>query len=364
MMSAASVEAAADVPAQESVLAFSDILKRLAEKRDLTRAEAASSLRQMVDGTVGEAEAAAFLMGLRVKGETAAEIAGLVDVMRALAVRVETAEPRLLLDIVGTGGDDLGTFNISTAAAFVAAGAGAKVAKHGNRAASSRCGSADVLEALGVRIDLGPQDVAACIDQVGMGFMLAAIYHPAAGKLAPVRRALGVRTVFNFLGPLTNPAAAGRQLMGVSSADYLQVLAEALARGGSEHALVVHGDEGMDEISVTGPTTVVEVRDGRVGEPYTIEPEALGLARCEIADLAGGDPVENALLIRRVLDGGRGGPRDAVLANAAAALYVAGVVGSIVEGVDVARASLDSGRAARLLERLVEFTGSLPEGGR
>jgi anthranilate phosphoribosyltransferase len=343
---------------------FSDILKRLAEKRDLTRAEAASALEQIVDGTVGEAQAAAFLMGLRVKGETAAEIAGLVDGMRGLVTRVETAEPRLLLDIVGTGGDDLGTFNISTTAAFVAAGAGAKVAKHGNRAASSRCGSADVLEALGVHIGLGPDGVAACIDEVGIGFMLAAIYHPAAGKLAPVRRALGLRTVFNFLGPLTNPASAGRQLMGVSSADYLEVLAGALARGGSEHALLVHGQDGMDEISVTGLTTVVEVIAGRVARPYEIEPETLGLARCGISDLAGGDPAANALITRKVLDGLRGGPRDAVIANAAAALYVVGKAGSIVEGVALAQTSIDSGRAARALDHLVAFSAALSEDGR
>ena len=194
--------------------------------------------------------------------------------------------------------------------------------------------------------------------------MLAAIYHPAAGKVAPVRRALGLRTVFNFLGPLTNPASAGRQLMGVSSADYLEVLAGALVRGGSEHALLVHGQDGMDEISVTGPTTVVEVIAGRVGEPYEIEPETLGFARCGISDLAGGDPAENALLTRKVLDGLRGGPRDAVLANAAAALHVAGKARSIVEGVALAQASIDSGRAMRALDRLVEFSGALSESGR
>jgi anthranilate phosphoribosyltransferase len=261
---------------------------------------------------------------------------------------------------VGTGGDHLGTFNISTTSAFVAVGAGARVAKHGNRAASSRCGSADVLEALGVRIDLGPREVAACIDKVGMGFMLAAIYHPAAGRVAPVRRALGVRTVFNFLGPLTNPAAAGRQLMGVSSADYLDVLAGALARGGSEHALLVHGLDGMDEVSVTSPTTVVEVARGRVAEAYEVTPEGLGLARWDIADLAGGDPVENAAITRRVLSGMCGGPRDAVLANAAAALYAGGAAASLQDAMRAARESLDSGRAARVLDHLIAFTRSLP----
>jgi anthranilate phosphoribosyltransferase len=339
---------------------FTEVLKRLAERQDLSRTEAADALRHIVDGDVSEAQAAAFLMGLRVKGETAAEIAGLVDAMRQLAIRVVTADPRVLLDIVGTGGDHLGTFNISTTAAFVAAGAGVKVAKHGNRAASSRCGSADVLEALGVRIDLGPAEVAKCIDEVGMGFMLAAIYHPAAGKVASVRKALGVRTVFNFLGPLTNPAVAGRQLMGVSTAEYMDVLAGALARGGSEHALLVHGREGMDEVSVTGPTTVVEVSLDSVGDRYEIEPEMLGLSRCEVAELSGGDPAENAALTRQVLAGSRGGPREAVLANAAAALFVGGAAASIVEGVDLAKRSIDSGRAARVLERLVAFSRSLP----
>ncbi len=363
-MNSPSVNAVGGASSLTAHPAFVEILKRLAEKRELTRAEAAFSLEQIVGGTVGEAQAAAFLMGLRVKGETATEIAGLVDGMRSVAVRVHTDEPQSLLDIVGTGGDDLGTFNISTTAMFVAAGAGAKVAKHGNRAASSRCGSADVLEALGVRIDLGPEDVATCIDRTGIGFMLAAIYHPAAGKVAPVRRALGVRTVFNFLGPLTNPAAAGRQLMGVSSADHLEVLAGALARGGSTHAFLVHGHDGMDEISMTAPTTVVEVISGRVGKSYIIEPETLGLVRCEIGDLAGGDPVDNALLTRKVLDGLRGGPRDAVLANAGAALYVAGKARSTEEGVGLARASIDSGRAARALDGLVEITNMLAEAKR
>ncbi|MCL5734455.1 MAG: anthranilate phosphoribosyltransferase [Actinobacteria bacterium] len=239
---------------------FAEILNRLAEKQDLTRAEAADASEQIVDGTAGDAAAAALLMGLRVKGETAAEIAGMIDAMGRLAVRVRTAEPAALLDIVGTGGDGLGTFNISTTAAFVAAGAGVKVAKHGNRAASSLCGSADVLEALGVRIDLGPDEVAASIGTVGIGFMLAPIYHPAAGRIAPIRRALGVRTVFNFLGPLTNPAGAGRQLVGVSSAEHLDALAGALACSGCERALVVRGHEGMDEVQAESSSA-----DGRSG---------------------------------------------------------------------------------------------------
>lgn len=351
-----------DEPFDRSGLGFSDTLQRLAEGRDLTGAEAASALEQMVDGAVGDAQAAAFLMGLRVKGETPEEIAGLAEAMRRRAVRVETPHRARLVDIVGTGGDNLGTFNVSTTAAIVVAGLGVKVAKHGNRAASSRCGSADVLEALGVRVDLGPHGVAACLDRVGIGFMLASLYHPASGKVSGVRRALGIRTVFNFLGPLTNPAGAPRQLLGVSPPEYLEVLAGALARMGCERALLVHGEDGMDELSVTGPSTVVEVTRGTVGEPYTFDPEECGVPRHELADLVGGDPRENADIIRKILGGWSGGPRDAVLLNAAAALYVAGAAPSIREGLEHARASIDSGRAARVLDSMVAVTNELAAG--
>jgi anthranilate phosphoribosyltransferase len=348
-------------PRERPLLLFSEALQRLADKRDLTRAEAASALEQIADGAVGETQVAAFLMALRVKGETAEEIAGLAEAMRRLAVPVETPHRDVLVDIVGTGGDCLGTFNISTTAAFVVAGAGVKVAKHGNRAASSRCGSADVLEALGVRVDLAPREVAVCLDQVGIGFMLASLHHPAAEKVAGARRALGVRTVFNFLGPLTNPAGARRQLLGVSSPEYLGVLADALARMGCERALVVHGDQGMDELSVTGPSTVVEVAHGTVRAPRSLEPEGCGISRHEQAALNGGGPTENAAITRKVLSGSNGGPRDVVLLNAAAALYVAGTVPSIRAGVELARGSIDSGRAARVLDSMVTVTNGLVE---
>jgi anthranilate phosphoribosyltransferase len=337
-------------------LGFAAVLQRLAEGRDLTREEAARALHQIVEGSAGEAQAAAFLMALRVKGETSEEIAGLLETMRGLAIPVETSGRDVLVDIVGTGGDRLGTFNISTTAALVVAGAGVKVAKHGNRAASSLCGSADLLEALGVRVDLTPAEVAACLERVGMGFMMAPLHHPAMGRVAAVRRALGVRTVFNFLGPLTNPAGVRRQLVGVGAADYLEVLAGALARVGCEHALLVHGAEGMDELSVAGPSMVVEVRDGEVGAPYRLDPEECGLRVHDLAALLGGDPTENAAITRRVLAGVGGAPRDAVLLNAAAALYVAGVAPSILEGVEVAAESIDSGLAARLLDQLVSVT--------
>ena len=280
--------AASDRPVAEPVSsAFGAILQRLAERRDLDRSQAAMALEQIVAGEVSDTETAAFLMGLRVKGETADEIAGLLETMRRMAVPVQTKYPGALVDVVGTGGDNLGTFNISTTAAFVVAGSGVKVAKHGNRAASSRCGSADLLEALGVRIDLTPDEVAACIEQVGMGFMLASLHHPAMDKVAPVRRTLGVRTVFNLLGPLTNPAGVQRQLVGVSSTEHMEVLAGALARVGCRHALLVHGDEGMDELSVCGASTLTEVEQGVVQPPYSLTPEECGVCRWALAGLRG-----------------------------------------------------------------------------
>jgi len=338
---------------------FSRTLQQLAEGHDLTRSEAAWALEQIVGGDTGEAEAAAFLMALRVKGETAEEIAGLMETTRRFAVPVETAYQDALVDIVGTGGDCLGTFNVSTTAAFVVAGAGVKVAKHGNRAASSLCGSADVMEALGICIDLRPAEVAACLDRVGIGFMLASLHHPATGRVAAVRRALGVRTVFNFLGPLTNPAGVRRQLMGVCSPAYLGALAGALSRVGCERALVVSGYSGMDELSVAGPSQVVEVSRGVVGEPYTIRPEDYGLSLHEQAAVAGGDCEENAAITRRVLGGEAGACRDVVLLNAAAALFVAGVAVSISDGMRRAAESIDSGRAAETLDDMVAVTNEL-----
>jgi anthranilate phosphoribosyltransferase len=296
-----------------------------------------------------------------VKGETADEIAGLLETMRRLAVPVETPYADALVDIVGTGGDCLGTFNISTTAALVVAGAGVRVAKHGNRAASSCCGSADVMEALGVRVDLTPAQVATCLDRLGIGFMLATLHHPAAGKVARVRSALGVRTVFNFLGPLANPAGARRQLLGVSAPQYLGVLAEALCRVGCEHALVVCGAGEMDELSVSGPSTVIEVKRGDVARPYSLHPEAFGFALHAQAALAGGGPRENAAITRAILAGEEGPRRDVVLLNAAAGLYVAGVVRSIEEGVGLARESIDTGRSAKVLDQMVALTNELAE---
>jgi anthranilate phosphoribosyltransferase len=342
---------------------FADALRRLAERRDLSRDEASCVMDQMVSDDVSDVQAAAFLMGLRVKGETADEIAGLAEAMSRAAVRVDSVHRDVLVDVVGTGGDSLGTFNISTTAAFVAAGAGVKIAKHGNRAASSLCGSADVLEALGIRVDLGPREVAACIEEVGMGFMLASLHHPASGRVAGVRRALGVRTVFNLLGPLTNPAGARRQLIGVSNPQYLPLVADALSRMGCEHALVVCGDMGMDELSVTGPSEAIEVRRGQPRGSLVFRPEDCGLSRHRLADLAGGDARTNATITRRVLEEAPGAPRDAVLMNAGAALYVAGRASSPREGVELAQASIDSGSALEVLERMIEVTNRLAVDG-
>jgi anthranilate phosphoribosyltransferase len=340
---------------------FGAYLQRIADRHDLGRAEAAAALEMILDGTACDTEAAAFLMGLRVKGETSDEIAGLLEIMHRMVVPVNTPYRDALVDVVGTGGDQLGTFNISTAAAFVAAAAGVKVAKHGSRAASSKCGSADVLEALGVRTDLEPDEVATCIEQVGMGFMLATRHHPIMGKVAPIRRALGLRTVFNFLGPLTNPAGAQRLLLGVSSAEHLEVLAGALARVGCRHALLVRSDEGMDELSVASATTVVEVERGVVQPPYSLPPEECGVQRWALRGLVGGDAETNAFIVRGVLSGAGGAPRDAAVLNAGAALYVGGAVSSIKEGVEVAQGAIDDGRATKVLESLAALTKRLVE---
>jgi len=339
--------------------AVASVLRRLAQRQNLERKEAAAALECIAEGGVGEPQTAAFLMGLRVKGETPDEVAGLLETMRRLVVPVETPYRDSLVDIVGTGGDGLGTFNISTTAAFVAAGAGLRIAKHGNRAASSRCGAADVLEALGVRIDLRPKQVRQCIERIGIGFMLATNHHPAMSRVAGVRRALGVRTVFNLLGPLTNPAGASRQVIGVSSFEYLRVIAEALARIGCRHALVVCGEEGMDELSVTGPSRVVEVKDGQVARDYIFVPEEVGIARCDLNALAGGTPAENAAITRAVLRGERGPRRDVVLLNAAAALYVGGIAPSVGEGLALAEEAIDSGKALCVLYDMVRVTKEL-----
>jgi anthranilate phosphoribosyltransferase len=322
----------------------------------LTADHASAVLDEIMEGRAGEVQTGAFLVSLRTKGETVAELVGLARTMRRLAAEVEAGRDDLV-DTAGTGGGP-STFNISTAAALVAAGAGCAVAKHGNRSSTSRCGSADLLEALGVRIDLGPAEVARCIDEIGFGFMFAPRHHAAMKHVGPVRKELAVRTIFNFLGPLTNPAGARRQLLGVSDGRYQETIAEALVGLGCERAMVVRAADDVDEISVAEETRIVEVKDGRT-EEWFVRPEDLGVERAEIDQIAGGKPEDNAATVRRVLDGEDGPQRDVVLLNAAGAILVGGGVDDLGGGVERAREAIDSGAARAVLARLVEVTGEL-----
>ena len=326
----------------------------LLDGRNLTRAEARDCMEEIMNGDATQAQIAGFLVALRAKGETADEIAGCAEAMRDHVLAVQPTRPDLV-DTAGTGGDGKQTLNISTAAALVAAAAGAGVAKHGNRAASSQTGSADVLEALGFNLELTPERIAASIDELGFGFMFAQAHHPAMKHAAPVRRELGTRTVFNVLGPLTNPARARAQVVGVYSDDLVRPVAEALAQLGSRRAFVVHGADGIDELSPTGPNHVCEVVDGRVRE-RTIDPAELGIERCDLRELAGGSPPENAARIRSIFEGVRSGARDAVLLNAAGAIAAGGHAEDLREGLELAREAVDSGAARTRLDELVEFT--------
>jgi anthranilate phosphoribosyltransferase len=332
-------------------------LDRVASRADLSADEAAAVLREIMQGRVSDEQTAGFLIALRTKGETVDEVAGLAKTMRELALRVDV-DTANLVDTAGTGGG-APSFNVSTTAALLAAAAGATVAKHGNRSATGRCGSADLLEALGARIDLEPGAIAECIAEVGFGFMFAPVHHQATRHVVPVRRELGVRTIFNLLGPLTNPAGARRQVIGVSDPAYLETMAGALARLGSESALIVSAEDGLDELSVSAPTRVVELREGRI-DTFTLTPEEAGLERLPADGLAQGGPGENAALAREVLGGRAGGvERALVLLNAGAALYVAGVSASIQAGVRDAGDALDSGAGSELLERYIERTQAL-----
>jgi anthranilate phosphoribosyltransferase len=331
---------------------LTEAIDRLASGHDLAADEAARVLREIMDGGASEAETAAFLIALRTKGETVDEIAGLAATMRALALPVEAGDD--LLDTAGTGGGRP-TFNVSTTAAFIAAGAGCRVAKHGNRSATSQCGSADVLEALGARIDLEPDGVARCIDAVGFGFMFAPKHHAATRHVVPVRRALGVRTIFNFLGPLTNPAGATHQVIGLSDGGKLETIAAALAQLGSARALVVSSADGLDEFSVSGTTRVVELKRGRLSS-YDVSPEQAGIEPQRDGAVGAGTPAENASVLRGVLEGGPGTERELAVLNAAAAIYVAGRADSIAAGAERARESIDSGAALRVLDAYVEQT--------
>jgi anthranilate phosphoribosyltransferase len=327
-------------------------IDRVAGGADLSAEEAASVLAEIVDGNASEAQAAAFLIALRTKGETVDEIAGLAATLRERAVRVDAGDG--LVDTAGTGGGRP-TFNVSTTAAFIAAGAGCRVAKHGNRSATSQCGSADVLEALGGRIDVGVELVEACIREIGFGFMFAPLHHPAFKHIVPVRKELGVRTVFNFLGPLTNPAGARRQVVGVSDPGKLETMAAALGQLGTERALVVSSADGLDEFSVSGATRVVELRDGGLST-YDVTPEEVDLEPAAEGAVGAGTPEQNALVLREVLAGNPGTERSLAVLNAGAAIYVAGGAEALAEGVRAAERSVDSGAAAGVLERWVEAT--------
>jgi anthranilate phosphoribosyltransferase len=319
----------------------------------LTADHAAAVLAEVMEGRVSEVQTGAFLIALRAKGETVPELVGLTRTMRSLAAPVKT-ERTDLVDTAGTGGGP-STFNVSTTAALVAAAAGCAVAKHGNRSNTSRCGSADLLEALGVEIELSPEQVGRCIDEIGFGFMFAPRHHAAMAHVVPARKALGVRTIFNFLGPLTNPAGAERQLLGVSDRHYQETIAEALLGLGSARALVVTAEDGVDELSISARTRVIEVAEGRT-EEWFVEPGQLGLERAELGQVAGGSPEENAAASRAVLEGEPGARRDLVLLNASAAIYVGGRAMDLSDGIEKAAEAIDSGAASELLARLVMTT--------
>jgi anthranilate phosphoribosyltransferase len=335
-----------------------EALQRTIEHREIFHDEMVDLMRQIMRGEVSPTLIAAIVTGLRVKKETIGEIAGAARVMRELAAKVDVGAPEHFVDIVGTGGDGAQSFNISTASMFVAAAAGARVAKHGNRSVSSKSGSADVLEALGAVIDLGPAQVARCFAETGIGFMYAPNHHPAMKVVAPVRRELGVRTIFNILGPLTNPAGAPNILMGVFHPDLVGIQVRALQRLGARHALVVWGRDGMDEISLGAATMVGELRDGDVRE-YEIEPEDFGLVMASSRNLRVADVAESKKLLLEALDDTPGIARDIVLLNAGAALYAADVVASIGEGVMRARSVVANGAAMANLEAFVETTQRL-----
>jgi len=321
---------------------------------DLDRASAHGVMEQIMSGDATDAQIGGFLMALRAKGETVDEIAGFAEVMRAKATTI-TGGQAPLVDTCGTGGDGSGTFNISTTVAFVAAGAGCVVAKHGNRAMSSKCGSADVLAALGVNVEASPERVGICLDEAGIGFLFAPALHGAMKHAIGPRKELGTRTVFNVLGPLTNPAGAKRQLIGVFAPDLTETMAGVLGALGSERAFVVHGCDGLDEITLTGPSQVSELCDGEV-RTYQVDPGDFDIETAPATALQGGDAQENAEIIRTILDGGTGPCADVVVLNSAAAITAGGLVQDLQEGVSKARESLSSGRARQALDRLVEVS--------
>jgi anthranilate phosphoribosyltransferase len=328
----------------------------LVSGRSLATDEAAQIMEEIMEGKATPAQFGAFVTALRLKGETVDEIIGLARIMRAKAIPVST--DGLVVDTCGTGGDGSHTFNISTAAAFVAAGVGLKIAKHGNRAMSSQCGSADVLEALGVKIDLNAEQVQRCLQEIGIGFMFAPAFHPAMRYAAAPRREIGIRTVFNILGPLTNPAGAKAQVLGVGDESLIEKLASVLQGLGCQHALLVHGEDGLDEITITGKTHICELKEGNI-KRYAISPEDFGLSRASSDSIKGGDIKANADLLRNILAGASGPQRDVVLMNAAAALVVGGRAKTLQEGVAAAKEAIDKGNASAKLDQLIELSQSL-----
>jgi anthranilate phosphoribosyltransferase len=332
-------------------------IQALVSGNSLTFEQAAGVMEEIMSGEATPAQIAAFVTSLRIKGETVDEIAGLASIMRAKAIPVVATPP--MVDTCGTGGDNSSTFNISTAAAFVAAGAGLKVAKHGNRAMTSYCGSADVLEALGVKIDLGAEGVAECLETVGIGFMFAPVFHPAMKYAAVPRREIGIRTVFNILGPLTNPARAESQVIGVPSREIGNKIAAALHRLGTKHSLVVHGIDGVDEISISGRSLVWEANEQGVSPPYEISPLDFGFKEASRAEISGGKPEENAEMLRGILGGEKGARRDIVVMNTAAALVAGNQAPDLKQGIRLAQEAIDSRRALEKLDRLVSLSQSL-----
>jgi anthranilate phosphoribosyltransferase len=328
------------------------VLGTLAARRDLTTEQARAAMAEILDGAATSAQIAGFIVALRMKGETIDELGGLVDAMLTAAERVTLPPDETVVDIVGTGGDRAHTINVSTLSALVVAGAGGRVCKHGNRAASSATGSADLLEALGVRIDCGPEEVARCVAEAGIGFCFAPRFHPAMRHAGPPRRELGIATAFNFLGPLANPAAVRRLMIGVADPSMAERMVGVLAARGSERVMVVHGDDGLDELTISTTSQVVELRDGEMRE-YPVDPKELGITSAPTESLVGGDPETNAELARRVLAGDAGPHRDIVCLNAGAGLVVAGMADDLGQGLEAARAAIDGGGAAAALDRLV-----------
>ncbi len=333
-----------------------DAIASLVAGKSLSMDQAESVMTEIMNGEVTPAQFGAFVTALRIKGETSEEIAGMAKVMRAKAIPVHA--DGIVVDTCGTGSDNSSTFNISTAAAFVVAGAGLKVAKHGNRAMSSKCGSADVLEALGVRIDMNAQQVESCLTEVGIGFMFAPSFHPAMKYAGPPRREIGIRTVFNILGPLTNPANAQAQVLGVADASLMEKMAKVLRALGCHHALVVHGEDGLDEITITGSTQVCELEGGHIRR-YSVSPQDFGFSRVSLESIRGGSPTDNAALVRHILEAAPGPQREVVLMNAAAAIVAGGRAKTLPEGAKLAAEAIDSGRALERLDHLIKFSQSL-----